>query len=461
MSPVCRIFGRDAALSHGQAAWYHGAPGGLGELRPTAATMCATGVNESSGSPGTLVNRSRATPGALNLRHMTHKLLAAAAAAVLLASCGGGGGADHDGLPPPPEPAAGQLLGSSDLAAIDAAEIVQAIGADAGDIVAAVRYDVQTYRIVYYTEGEEGDLIELSGLLAVPDKAAGVASPLMSYQHPTEFHDRDAPSNDSVPEAPPVVLASAGFVVAAADAVGFGQSQGMEHPYLQARPSARATIDMLHAAQAWLQVNAVALDPQLYMVGYSEGGHTTLAAQRALTLEGGELADRLVATVPGAGPYDLQVTLDGLLAYIRDSGKLANVVGALIKPGRLSQLPREIRREVRRAIVRELIPDDADIVYDTQFIDDYLDDDQDLLLANNSVHWGWTPTAPVYLFHGRDDTTVPFAASESALERLRATGGADVQLRECTARPASHLNCVGQYIQYVLEVTTSLAGDRL
>jgi predicted esterase len=59
----------------------------------------------------------------------------------------------------------------------------------------------------------------------------------------------------------------------------------------------------------------------------------------------------------------------------------------------------------------------------------------------------------VYLFHGRDDATVPFAASLAAYDTLRASGGAPVSLRECSsAVPSGHTACVPEYFGYALAV---------
>ena len=67
------------------------------------------------------------------------------------------------------------------------------------------------------------------------------------------------------------------------------------------------------------------------------------------------------------------------------------------------------------------------------------------------MDWGWKPTAPVYLFHGRDDQTVPFVAGLAGYNSLVAAGGAPVSLQECTqSRPAGHLECVPEYFTYAI-----------
>ena len=147
----------------------------------------------------------------------------------------------------------------------------------------------------------------------------------------------------------------------------------------------------------------------------------------------------------------MQALMDAQLARVRDENP---VIGWMLNPGTLSKLGATVRAEVRRLLLRLLIPKEADVNYDARFLDDYLADDQEALYERSSVHWGWTPSTPVHLFHGRDDSTVPFVTSESAYDTLRTReGAARVTLRECVdTQPSEHTACVPEYFGYVLQV---------
>ena len=88
------------------------------------------------------------------------------------------------------------------------------------------RYDVASYRIEYLTTDGQGKPITASGLICVPIKRLGRASPLVSYQHGTTFRDAEAPSNNAVASEPAPVMAALGAIVVAADYVGYGASKG-------------------------------------------------------------------------------------------------------------------------------------------------------------------------------------------------------------------------------------------
>ena len=376
-----------------------------------------------------------------------------------------GGGAGGGALTPPPvlveEPTGpGRTLSVERLLRVSAAEVRGALaarGAQAPPLQAT--YDVVPWRITYLTLDADGREQRASGLLAVPVKPPGTPSPVLSYQHGTLFHDAEAPSNAARPGETPIMLAAAGYFVVAADYVGYGASKGVPHPYLLSTPSAAAVLDLLVAAHNWRLRNGVAGNGQLFLAGYSAGGYATMAAHRVL--ESGSrpaLAGQrgeLVSVVPGAGPTHLSATLDALLEQIRDESPL---LAALIDPGFLRHLGSKLRAEVRRSFVRKLLPGDADVAFDTRFIDAYLDDNRDLIERQSNVH-DWRPALPVRLFHGRDDRTVPYASSSSTLAAMRARAAPDVSLADCRAAPPGHLECVPEYLAFMLGVLAQHARD--
>lgn len=395
------------------------------------------------------------------------QLLLCSAAFLALAACGGGGNdepveanppvaAPSTPVPSTPTPAPvpvnatgrGEFLFSTPLATIAPADIAAALQEDGSRVQAVVpRYDVATWRIEYSTLDADGRAVRASGLVAVPQKPGNVGSPVLSYQHGTIFRDAEAPSNNVVPGEISVVLASLGYIVLAPDYVGFGASRGTPHPYLLAAPTAAAVNDFLVATQYWRATHQIQDNGELFFTGYSEGAYATMAAHRALQAENSPLLKKLRMSVTGGGPYDVQTTLDGLINIVRDKNKL---LGALINPGFLRLLGGSVQREVRRALLRELLPDDADVDYDTRFLDSFLADDTGAIARDSSVY-DWRPLVPVTLFHGRDDKTVPYASSVRTLEAMQKNGAGDlVSLTDCRAVPAGHLQCVPPFVAFML-----------
>lgn len=375
---------------------------------------------------------------------------------VLLLVAGCGGGASLDAPTTVAEPTGpGQLLAVTALGTITAAQVGQALaaaGADAPPVTP--RYDIANYRVEYLTTDVDGKEIRVSGLLSLPLKPAGARSPVLSYQHATIFTDAEAPSRAIAPGEPPMVLASQGYLTVAADYVGYGVSRGTPHPYLLSKPSADAVIDLLTAARTLRLKNNVQSNGQLFLAGYSEGGYVTMAAHRALQAGSTPHRDELRLTVPGAGPYNLTETLDVLLRRVKDE----YILGYLIDPGFLRYLGSTVRNEVRRLLIKQLIPDNSDIAFDTRFIDAFLADDRNRIELQSNVH-DWLPALPIPLFHGREDQTVPFTASTTTVAAMTARGARGVVLTECTHVPSGHKDCVPQYLRFLFEQLTPLARD--
>jgi len=357
---------------------------------------------------------------------------------------------------PEPEPdiGPGSLTSSATVNTIKASEITEALHSPESKVREGIapRYDVTSYRLTYMTTDKNGMPVKASGLVSVPIKPVVVASPVLSYQHATTFHDDQAPSRKVEAVEPPLVLASLGYIVVSPDYVGFGASKGVEHPYLTATPAARAVIDMLAAAQKWRLREGVADNGQLFLAGYSEGGYATMAAHRVIQQEGGALATQLQAAVPGSGPYDVQETLDEQLR------RLPSSLRRLLDPGNLSKLPGSVRDELRRLLLRQMVPEDADVTYQTLFLDRYLADDKESIARDHSVHLGWAPAVPVYMFHGREDKTVPYSAALSALRSFEAAGArGHVTLTDCTTPELGHLDCVPEYFRFAVDRMGRLA----
>ena len=388
----------------------------------------------------------------------------ALALAASLAACGGGGNDDtvtDGGGTPPVRPAdpegAGQLQAATLLGTVASADIAAALTSEeslAQDVVP--RYAVTSYRLEYLTTDADGKAVRASGLVSVPQKAPGAKSPVLSYQHGTLFRDAEAPSNNAVASEVAVVLASLGYIVLAPDYVGFGASKGTPHPYLLAAPSAAATVDFLTAARAWRGQANVADNGQLFLTGYSEGGYVTMAAHRAMQASSSVHLQQLRMVVPGAGPYNVQATMDGLVDLVRNEQP---VLGALINPGFLRYLGGSVQREVRRLLLRALIPGDADVTYDARFIDRFLDDDVGYIAEFSNVY-DWKPNVPVRLYHGQNDRTVPYASSATTLRAMRERGaGERVTLTQCNAQPAGHMQCVPPFISFMLGQLAPVVQD--
>jgi len=380
----------------------------------------------------------------------------------------------------------GQLVSETELA-IFPGSIVSAIMdgySSSGLLGLSARYDVATHKIVYKTPDANGDLIEASGLVAVPVKDHGAKSPVISLQHGTLFLDM-APSSlkgaaASTPEVSyadiAVMFASQGYIVAAADFIGYGDTVGTLHPFVHADTLASTTIDMLRATRKMAARNALVLNGQLFLSGYSEGGYATLAAQRSLELDF-PVAIPITASAPAAGPYDMNTTALGIAtssslpvpAYVGFVMKSYDTVYGLNQIDHFFQAPyvdavnSSFDGTKSRSEIDGLLTSVTEDLFNASFLSGFVSGNEtafNVALADNDIY-DWTPSTKTRFFHGPDDVTVPYINTVITVAAMQNNGASDVGSVDCYLGgfPTTHSNCFFAYFSYANSLFTPLATD--
>jgi pimeloyl-ACP methyl ester carboxylesterase len=224
--------------------------------------------------------------------------LTAVAAAVLVAACGGGGGNDRGALLEPP-----QTVATLTAAQIDAAAQSSGLRALSGP----AQCDVRITQLHYATVGVNGEEANASGAMLVPAGACAAAShPLVAYAKGTDVQKPRTLANPADTETfmLAAMYAAQGYAVVATDYLGYAKSTYSFHPYLHAETEAASVIDSIRAARNAAPSQGAALSGKVMLTGYSQGGHASMAAQRAIERD---LASEIniAAAAHLAGPYNL------------------------------------------------------------------------------------------------------------------------------------------------------------
>lgn len=166
-----------------------------------------------------------------------------------------------------------------------------------------ILYGVERQKMTYTTIGSDGQPDTASGLFIVPDVHDQIY-PVLVYHHGTVDGPADVPSALEGGYQLAEVLAGMGYVVAAPDYLGLGDSRGF-HPYVDPVTESRATLDMVSALKEYVDTDdEVFINNQLFLTGYSQGGHASMAAQR--TIEQNPDSDLTVtAGAHMSGPYSI------------------------------------------------------------------------------------------------------------------------------------------------------------
>lgn len=304
------------------------------------------------------------------------------------------------------------------------------------------RYGVKLYKIVYETIDVQGRRTVASGALAIP-QGASAPLPLMSYQHGTVVNKHSVASSYGF-DLSSIVFGGSGYVVASPDYLGLGESPGL-HPYVHAASLATSIVDMLRAARTFCLSQNTALNGQLFLMGYSEGGYATMAAHRAMELNNADEFP-VTASAPMAGPYDMSGAMRQLfmsdasynnpfympyviLAFNEVYG-LADSLGTLFREPYASQLPRLFDGTNEGFTINSQLPRVPKEMLNPEFLRSFETDSTNPLrraLADNDL-WNWTPRAPMRLYHCTADDQVPYRNSEVAYEQFRKRGAAAVEL---------------------------------
>lgn len=172
-----------------------------------------------------------------------------------------------------------------------------------------IQHGVRVVVIEYQSENKDGKMVKASGTLFFPD-IQNKDLPIASYQHGTILMKKEAPSVN--PNSLEYLLnlgfaSSSPVVTCVTDYLGLGTGEG-RHLYLNSREESNSVRDIIRALRKFVaEEKNVQLNEDIYLMGYSQGGHATMAAQRDMeTKYPNEF--KLKASAPMAGPYALSRT---------------------------------------------------------------------------------------------------------------------------------------------------------
>ncbi|MEM9928951.1 MAG: T9SS type A sorting domain-containing protein [Bacteroidota bacterium] len=326
-------------------------------------------------------------------------------------------------------------------------------------------YNVDNYKVRYTTVDALGQPDTASGLLTVP-VSNDLVFPIAVYNHGTVGERENVPSNPEVGERLLVhALATNGYITLAPDYIGLGDSDGI-HPYVHAASEASAGRDLIIAAKKWLETEGIPFNDQLFLTGYSQGGHATQALHRDLETNPGE--DDLVVTSAThlSGPYSISevmvstlfaeelATLPGYIAYTYISynsvyGVYDSLGQVFVDPylpavdsfanelTSLSEFNARLDTLLRQndAILADILQDSVRAVIASGDPTEPIN----VALADNDTY-DWAPVAPTLIYYCTEDEQVPFRNAIIADSVMRANGSTNVLLETGGAR--DHGGCV-------------------
>jgi len=323
-------------------------------------------------------------------------------------------------------------------------------------IILPSTYDIDVYKVVYNTYDADTLPTIASGALFIP-KNPQCKVPLLSYQHGTLAVKTEVPSNLNTFE---VLIgetsASEGAVVAMPDYLGLGESPGL-HPYVHAETEARATADLLVVSLGICDELGVTRNGQLFLFGYSQGGHATMAAHQMIQ-ESYSNYFTVTASACMSGPYDVSgvqaqvITTDApypnpaylpyfALAYNSVYHMYASNSDFLASPYD-SILPPLFDGTHELSEINALMPDTPNQIFVPAVLDSFKNDPDyrvyHYLKLNDT--YAWTPENLLRMYYCEADMDVNYQNSNVAYDHFILNGSTLVS-KQSSGAGYDHVDC--------------------
>lgn len=339
-----------------------------------------------------------------------------------------------------PEPE--QFLVSHQLVKQHTKKSINALWKEKGvpKIALPVKNGVDIYEIVYRVQWIDGTWRNASGIYYVPKTKKKKPVPYMLYGHGTRIHKNRKVSDGDSEQFICLAHATDGYATGFIDYYGIGKGEGM-HLYQHAWSEAHAFIYFLEAIDELNKELRVEHNSQLFLTGYSQGGHASFAAHKYIE----ERADprfKVTASSPMSGAYHMTGAQEDymfeeyprpfylpylLLGYQKayNITDLENPYDAFRAPFD-TLFPKFFENNDSRTMaeLNKVLPKVPMEVVDPALIEAYRNDPNHpfkvKLRENNLIDW--LPQAPVQLCYCKGDKEVSYENSEVAYKTMTEKG---------------------------------------
>jgi pimeloyl-ACP methyl ester carboxylesterase len=351
----------------------------------------------------------------------------------------------------------GNVIGVPDvISTVTTAQLdAMTAAADLQTLTGSAKCDVTVVQINYQTIGvQPGEMTNASAAVLIP---GGVGCPgpfpLVAYGRATNVEKAYALANPTNPETILLMtfLAAQGYAVVATDFLGYALSSYPYHPYAHADSEVSVIIDSIRAARRAAPSLGLTLNGKIMVTGYSQGGHSSMATQRAIERENsGEF--NLVAAAHLAGPYYISNALiDGvtnpingvqifvpfeITSWQKVYGNVYDKASDVFNSPYDSYIETLLPTLLTTTALANLLPGGTPAqARDAIFVASYLNDlatnpnNATIIAGKKQDLLGWNPKAPTTLCGGLNDPTVKFSINaQAAYDDFRSRGGANVNL---------------------------------
>jgi hypothetical protein len=305
------------------------------------------------------------------------------------------------------------------------------------------QYEVNVHKVIYNTLDAKNNNTIASGLVIVPVNN-NCAAPLISYQHGTVARRDDVFSNLRGEWIVGVAGAATGYVACMPDYIGLGVSPGL-HPYQHAQTEANAVLDLLRAGKEIAARENISLSGELFLLGYSQGGHATMAAHKEIE-ENFSNEFTVTAAAPMSGAYDMSGTQFDMVAsfdpysqpgylpylilgYQEAYGNLYNDISEIFVSPYDTLLPPFFNGNFSLGEVNAVMPSVPRLIIKQSYADAFFSDSLHparVALKDNDLY-DWLPIAPIRMGYCESDEEVSYLNAIVTKDAMMARGATNVE----------------------------------
>ncbi len=334
----------------------------------------------------------------------------------------------------------------------------------------SVNNGIEAYKVLYETMDTDGTIDTASGLVVIPiPEIDNQPFPYLAYQHGTASNRNAVPSNmENGERALVYYFAGQGYYTTAADYLGLGESRRVIHPYVHADTEASAAIDLVKAAKTYIDEQDLLNSGQLFITGYSQGGHAGMAMHKAINdtgIDGLEVA----AGSHMSGIYNMTGELLGasvseevylfpsyvawiIVGYQSVYGNLYNELSDIFQPAYVPLIQGFVegtttRSDLNGLLIDELVKNEGASIPRFLFTDSFLASFEgdpngpfQTALRDNNL-FDWLPNSPMRMMYCMADDQVAFTNSTFTDSVMNANGAMDVMAIDVNSG-ADHGGCV-------------------
>jgi pimeloyl-ACP methyl ester carboxylesterase len=333
-----------------------------------------------------------------------------------------------------------QLIGQFSVS--DVESILNGFGIPQG--LLKVEFPVDVYKVTYQTRNaQDTGNTTATGAIAIP-QGISCPLPLASYAHGTVSRRYDVPSYGSQEMNIGVAMAALyGYVATMPDYLGLGDSPGF-HPYVHAKSEATACIDLLRSARELKDSLNFNLNDQVFLCGYSQGGHASMATFKELE-ENYSNEFSVTAAAPMSGPYDVSgvqsqyLTADApystpgylpyvVLGYQEAYGGIYSNLNQIFKSPYDTLVVDLFDGTNGIGYINSFLPDTPKHMLDTAFLADFISNPNNparIALADNDLY-DWVPNAPLTMYYCTADEQVAYQNAIVTYDTMNNLGALNV-----------------------------------